>query len=1394
MLYFLRTAALQKEAAMTWGLEALRHARRGWQITGAALVLLGASSVDAAQSLSDAPPLSLDASALYAAASAVRPSKEADVSVVEAHETYLFEADGSDRYTQHLVYKILTPAGVEGWNTMLTYWSPWRDEKPTMRARVISADGTAITLDPATIADSPARVLNSATYSDQRTLRAPLPAIAVGSVVETVIEMKEKAPLKSAGKIGRTLFQLNQPIQHFRLTLQAPASLPLRYRVDAAPGLAPTRTSANGLESWVFDYGPVAAAENIPPALPSDVHMRPMVTFSTGTSWQALAEEYSALVATRLAQANVTELATRLTKGRTTREERAAALVEYLNREIRYTGIEFNEAAIVPHTVAETLARKYGDCKDKALVLVALLRAVGIPANLALLNAGGRLDVPGELPGLDLFDHAIVHAPGEPTLWIDATAESARLGQLPDTDHGRLALVVDAQTTALTRIDEARSADNVIEEVRELRLADQGPAAVTEISTPRGNFEMGYRSIYTDVKAKQTVENLTEYMKNEYLIERLEKLDTSDPKDFSQPFRLTLQGTRAQRAATTLSEAAAYIRIDGLFENLPATLRTREPTDAENAKATRPEPARMYDYVLSRPYVVDWQYRVVPPAGFEAGALPESSEHELGPARFSERFSLDPDGAVRGHFRFDTTKRRFTPAEQRALRNSVAQLLNREAVAIKFDLKAHRLLAEGHARESFQAYRELVARNPKDAIQHLRRADGLLEAGMGEAARAEAALAIKLAPKSAFARQTQALVLQHDAIGRRHGQGADFAGAMEAYRAAIALDPKDDSLVANLAVLLEYNSRGERYGPGADLKAAIAQYRKLTSAQLAELEMPQNLAFALFYAGSFAESLKEATALDEPPVSVVVACIARLNGIAPALEEAKRRTSGTDLNETLTVAAQMLMSVREYASAAALFEAGASGAQTSQTLALVSWLRNARRHEDVKFADTPEDSVREGTAIALLGADYVDELDAFRSRNSRLAWQQLSKEESEAADRNVRAFVTAASRSGMSPDIITDLYLQAVQTRATGDDTLGYRVVMQSPGYPNQRVYVVKEDGKYKTLANAAWLVPAGLEVLERLGRHDSAGAIAIIAWARDGASLAGGDDPYAGAAFPRFWAQGQREAQPRAIELAAAAMLVQSPAFAPRAITVFEQAKASATTDEERDNIDFALLTAYELLRDHERSVELARALVKRTPHSRRLFFAQSAHLRALGRFDEADRLAQERLQAIPDDIDALRSLAASSAARHDYAGAYDRGLQIVANGNSGPADMNEVAWLSLFYARPGGPDVDMAVRATQGRENASAALHTLGCAYAEVGKTREAREVLLQAMDAANLAQPNSSFWYAFGRIAEQYGEREIALANYAKVTPPPDPALEFDSTYRLARNRMRALEPAR
>ncbi|MBY0505366.1 MAG: hypothetical protein K2X03_15740 [Bryobacteraceae bacterium] len=88
---------------------------------------------------------------------------------------------------------------------------------------------------------------------------------------------------------------------------------------------------------------------------------------------------------------------------------------------------------------------------------------------------------------------------------------------------------------------------------------------------------------------------------------------------------------------------------------------------------------------------------------------------------------------------------------------------------------------------------------------------------------------------------------------------------------------------------------------------------------------------------------------------------------------------------------------------------------------------------------------------------------------------------------------------------------------------------------------------------------------------------------------------------------------------------------------------------------------------------------------------------------------------------------------------------------------------------------------------------LHTLAAIQAELGKTGEARGLILQAMTLANLDEPNSECWYVFGRIAEQHGVPSAAKAMYARVKAEEATA-DPVSTVTLSRRRLAAIAEAR
>jgi tetratricopeptide (TPR) repeat protein len=261
-------------------------------------------------------------------------------------------------------------------------------------------------------------------------------------------------------------------------------------------------------------------------------------------------------------------------------------------------------------------------------------------------------------------------------------------------------------------------------------------------------------------------------------------------------------------------------------------------------------------------------------------------------------------------------------------------------------------------------------------------------------------------------------------------------------------------------------------------------------------------------------------------------------------------------------------------------------------------------------------------------------------------------------------------------------------------------------------------------------------------------------------------------------------------MKLAAASILTADKQTAAQGLAILEPARDSARNDAEKLNIVLALVSGHNILNEYDNALVLCADLARQYPDSEMAFFNQSFDLRALGRFEEADRLAAERLKRIPGDIAAMRVLVWSAAARGDYLKAHALAQNIIDEGKAEAQDLNSIAWYSLFTGKVEPADVEDALKAAELSKDNTSVLHTLGCVYAEVGKTKEAREVLIQSMDLLNLDEPDDNYWYAFGRIAEQYGERDAALANYARVTKPKTAVEIPESSYHLAQVRLQAL----
>jgi tetratricopeptide (TPR) repeat protein len=993
-----------------------------WKGRTIAVVWLSITCSLAACTKSAPPPSSPHATVVRRVASG-----EVPVHILSERFHYVLDDAGGYRRTMQRRYRIETLAGVEGWAETGSGWSPWYMARPEIGATVTTPEGKASRLDPSTIAEQPMYPDAPDIYSDGRVLRAPLPAIGVGSIVEEEIVTRTVRPFFEGG--SSHYIQVQGPIARDRLevVIDVPTSLPFNFEIrDAKVELHDTTQGKQ--RRVVLGGGPYPAIDPVEPQVPSDVASWPHVQFTTAKSWKRLARAYREVIESKLASSGLESTARGLVQPDDTKLAKANKLLDWLHGRIRYAGIEFGEASIVPRRPAETLQRGYGDCKDQSLLLVALLRAVGVNATVALLRAGYNEDVRPHLPSLGVFDHLIVVIPGDPPVWIDPTSPYARAGELPDVDQGRLALVIDDGTEQLTRTPESAVSDNRYVEVREIRLADVGAGRVVETSTMTGAIEHRMRASF-DASEKELRGRLVKYVESEYSAEELVRLEHPPATELSREFRIQLEAARATKAYTSISDAYVVVDQAVLFNWLPQAVFSEE--------------LRKSDLVLRMPYRAELRYRVVPPTGFAAAPFPPTKKLPLGPAKLERRFDVEADGAITAAMVFDAGKRRWSAADVEAFKKAVHALERENPLGIALEHEGYRLIEARRTSEGLALHRKLARAHPKAAIHRLRLALALTDAGFGGAARQEARRALAVDTESSLAQRSLGLVLRADEFGRVFHPGYDRAGAIAAFRRAAALDETDVASKIELAVLLEHDAAGQRYRSPADLAQAITIYDSIDAKQLSEYEdgtYRNNVLFALLYAGKYADierRLREMAPGDTPAVPAIITAASRGGPLAGIGEADRLGLRGDARSDALASAGETLASLGRYADGATLISAASEGSAKSVELANRARLLANVTRVDVPglVADSPQRAVSRAflTYVALGDPDRAKQRELFSDR-------AMARDEPQPATW-LLGFATAMRRTKEVPlEMIVDTLARIIQTRVEGNDAEGYRV------------------------------------------------------------------------------------------------------------------------------------------------------------------------------------------------------------------------------------------------------------------------------------------------------------------------------------------------------------------
>jgi tetratricopeptide (TPR) repeat protein/transglutaminase-like putative cysteine protease len=570
-------------------------------------------------------------------AKAQAPRDEDVVVLGDLKVTRVFPSGLAATYVQ-LVVKVLTPRGADAWRNHSIGYAPDRQELRVERGRVTKPDGTVVETwqESERSQSEPWYRL----YYDTRVRTLSFPSLSPGDVVEIAYRTEDVASENMLSDYFGDVTHLEDsaPKARFDYVLLMPQGRAIHASDPGVPGLAHTERPLPGgvvEHRWSARDLPKIQGE---PGMPGWSEVSPFVHVSTYTDWGQVAAFYWGLVRDQLRPTQeIRDAADRIARGVQGRSQPSngsreleviRAVYDFVVSGTRYVGLEFGIHGYKPYRVDQILERRFGDCKDKASLMHALLESLGIDSRLVLLRMKRLGRVPDRPASLAVFNHAILYVP-KYDLWLDGTAAYSGSRDLPGDDRGAAVLVINpGEPPRFGYIPEARPEDNRTESTFQIVLSPGGAAGVRGESRIAGAYAPGYRRAYaTENDRRATFEQAFSQAFPGLQVKQVSLSDLSRIED-DVTMRFTL-------------DVARYAQKDGDGLRFPAFGNPRG-----FGETYAPLSSRRYDLVLGDPWQSRFTYRYVLPSGWSATELPQAASDEASFGAFEVRYRAEASAIV----------------------------------------------------------------------------------------------------------------------------------------------------------------------------------------------------------------------------------------------------------------------------------------------------------------------------------------------------------------------------------------------------------------------------------------------------------------------------------------------------------------------------------------------------------------------------------------------------------------------------------------------------------------------------------------------------------------------------------------------------------------------------
>jgi len=369
---------------------------------------------------------------------------------------------------------------------------------------------------------------------------------------------------------GDMSFQSMDPTLRSKCALRLPTEMKFNWKVYRCQ-IEPAISIEEQKMTYVWDYGKSEALE-VEPNMPFLKEFVPRLSYSSVESWEKVQDWYRDLARGQYEIDPEIENKVKELIGDAKNEEgKIRAIYDFVATKIRYVGIEFGQGAYQPSSAIQVFRHRYGDCKDKVTLLIAMLQVAQITAYPAMINPAPYAKINMDLPSPSQFAHLIcavpkgrngkgvkglrgqgvtrntqyetriTHQSASDYFWLDPTVETCSYDTLPYHNQGRQALVITESDGFFIRTTIDQPEKNKLSMSTALKIDRDGTMSGFERITATGQFAIDYKFLYKSIKPNDLVDYFHMTLNEKYPGVEVHDVSLSGIEELDESFEITVK-------------------------------------------------------------------------------------------------------------------------------------------------------------------------------------------------------------------------------------------------------------------------------------------------------------------------------------------------------------------------------------------------------------------------------------------------------------------------------------------------------------------------------------------------------------------------------------------------------------------------------------------------------------------------------------------------------------------------------------------------------------------------------------------------------------------------------------------------------------------------------------